>query len=212
MSQPIFYHDLTAFIKERENEQHLIAEERKKELAEFAETIKPHLSKKKKDVRVIFVCTHNSRRSQLAEIWLRTAAAYYGIEGFETFSGGTEATAFNPRMVSAIQRAGFAVEKRDSSANPKYVVHTGESDVNQRVLFSKKFSDGYNPQSGFIAVMVCTQADEACPVVPGAAKRISLPYRDPKEFDNTENEERAYDDKVREIGREMLYMAEVFKR
>ena len=44
-------------------------------------------------VRLIFICTHNSRRSHMAQLWAQTAAAYHGVAAIETFSGGTEATA-----------------------------------------------------------------------------------------------------------------------
>jgi arsenate reductase len=53
--------------------------------------------------------------------------------------------------------------------------------------------------------MTCTHADENCPLVAGADVRISLPYDDPKAFDNTPLEAAKYTERVHEIGREILY-------
>jgi len=53
---------------------------------------------------ITFICTHNSRRSHLGQIWAQTASAYYGLSGVRTFSGGTEATACNERTVAALMR------------------------------------------------------------------------------------------------------------
>jgi hypothetical protein len=60
--------------------------------------------------RLTFICTHNSRRSQMSQIWAEAAAARFGVSGVETYSGGTEATAFNPRAVAAMGRAGFRID------------------------------------------------------------------------------------------------------
>jgi arsenate reductase len=137
---------------------------------------------------------------------MKAAATHYGVDGIFTFSGGTESTAFNSRMVTAMERAGFMIKQLDEWDNPKYLVRLSDEDPTLDIYFSKKFDDSYNPKSGFIAVMVCSDADEACPVVTGAAARVSLPYLDPKAADNTAEEDEAYDMKVMEIGREMLYV------
>ncbi|MBK9149676.1 MAG: protein-tyrosine-phosphatase [Saprospiraceae bacterium] len=205
-----FYPQLEKTISALQNEAHLISDSRKEQLDELAEVV---LEKLEKDgnVSLNFICTHNSRRSQLSELWFRTAAAWYGIEHVFTYSGGTESTAFNHRMVAAVERAGFHVKKLTSGSNPKYIIQSGPEDHNYYVMYSKKYSESYNPQSGYIAVMVCSQADEGCPVVFGADARISLPYEDPKNADGTEYESKAYDDKVREIGREMLYVMKMLQ-
>ena len=154
--------------------------------------------------KLTFICTHNSRRSHLGQVWAAVAAAHYGVSGVETYSGGTEATAFNPRAVAALKRAGFAVESDAAATNPRYTVTYGEA-APPSEHFSKKYDDDANPQSGFLAVMVCTDADEACPVVTGAAARLALPYDDPKAADDTPAEAARYDERTAQIGREMLY-------
>lgn len=156
--------------------------------------------------RLLFICTHNSRRSHMGQLWAATAAAYYGVAGVETFSGGTEATAFNPRAVAALQRAGFAIEADAAGGdNPRYVVRFAEGAPTLEA-FSKTWQDEVNPKEGFAAVMTCSQADEACPFVRGSALRVSLPYDDPKAADGTPEEAARYDERARQIAAEMLYL------
>lgn len=153
--------------------------------------------------RLIFICTHNSRRSQLAQVWAQTAAYLKGIGGVETYSGGTEATTFDSRAVAALERAGFSIEIRSAGDNPVYAVRYSD-DAPAMECFSKTYDQPPNPAGGFCAVMTCSAADEACPVVLGAAERISLPYDDPKDTDGTPHERRTYDQRCRQIAREML--------
>jgi arsenate reductase len=156
-----------------------------------------------KKVSLNFVCTHNSRRSHISQIWAQTAAHYYGIENVETFSGGTEATAFNPRAVTAMKQAGFDIVTVKDDQNPVYKVKFS-TDTSALTVFSKKYDDDFNPKADFAAVMTCSHADENCPFIPGA-KRIALTYDDPKDFDGTPQEAAKYTERVHEIGREILY-------
>jgi arsenate reductase len=179
-----------------------IPEERRAELRQLADYIRGQKDSAH-PVQLTFICTHNSRRSHLGQIWAAAAAAFYGVDGIETFSGGTEATAFNPRAVAAIQRAGFVVDSADGD-NPRYRVHLRQGDAGL-ICFSKKYDDAANPQKDFAAVMTCSQADAECPYIPGAKFRQSLPYNDPKEADGTPQESERYDERCRQIGREMMY-------
>jgi hypothetical protein len=156
-------------------------------------------------VKLTFICTHNSRRSHMSQIWARTAAEVYGFDGVETFSGGTEATAFNPRAVAALQRAGFVIEPFTDGKNPIYEVRFDET-MQPMQAFSKIYDEEPNPTEGFAAVMTCSSADAACPIVFGAAERIAIPFEDPKAFDGTEREAAAYDERCAQIAREMLYV------
>lgn len=156
--------------------------------------------------KMTFICTHNSRRSHMAQIWAQTAARYYAVPLVETFSGGTESTAFNPRAAAAMERTGFRIERRSDSSNPLYHVRSHD-DAPVMEVYSKRFRDSPpNPQSGFCAVMTCSQADEACPYVPGAEFRVSIPYEDPQAFDGTGEEAARYDERCRQISREMLFL------
>lgn len=161
--------------------------------------------KEKKEVKLIFICTHNSRRSTIAQIWAQTAAEYYGIPNIHCYSGGTEATAFNPRAIEAVEKAGFKVEKKDDSGNPIYLVYYSD-DKEPLECFSKVYSDQYNPQKDFAAIMTCSDADANCPVVFGAEARFPIQYDDPKEFDGTELETEKYNERFDEIGKEILFV------
>lgn len=187
-----------------------IDDERKTELKAIAEWIEGRLEKNE-PARLTFICTHNSRRSHLGMIWAAAAAAYYEVEGIETYSGGTEATAFNPRAVEAIKRAGFWVDAEDITANnPRYSVSFSQkSDF--LTCFSKKFDDEVNPIEGFCAVMVCSSADRNCPFVPGADFRVAIPYEDPKASDGTPQESATYDARSRQIALEMMYLFSLLK-
>jgi len=149
-----------------------------------------------------FICTHNSRRSHLGQIWGAAACDYHGISRIASFSGGTQATAMNPRIVAALERVGFEVVGSPGE-NPRYAVRW--SDEAGVTCWSKTYADPANPASGFCAVMTCTDADEDCPVVLGAAARIALPFIDPKVSDDTPSEALTYDARCRQIAREILY-------
>jgi arsenate reductase (thioredoxin) len=151
-----------------------------------------------------FICTHNSRRSHISQVWAQTAAYYYGIKNVETFSGGTEATAFNPRAVAAMKQAGFDISTTKDGSNPVYKVKFAE-DAPALTVFSKKYDDDFNPKKDFAAVMTCSHADENCPLVLGASGRVALTYNDPKDFDGTPLEAAKYSERVNEIGREILF-------
>lgn len=157
----------------------------------------------KQPVRLNFICTHNSRRSQLSQIWAKTAAWVNRIE-VETYSGGVEVTAFNERAVASCKRLGFEIEGDTKSPNPKYWVKLDEN--TQIVCFSKVYDNPANPTSGFAAVMTCSDADENCPFIPGTEARIPLRYEDPKAFDDTDLEAAKYDERSLQIASELLYI------
>jgi len=195
--------DVMNYLQEATQTFDQIPDERKETLQELAAFIREK-QYNNEEAKLIFICTHNSRRSHMGQIWASVAAHYYQIPDVHTFSGGTEATAFNPRAVAALQRTGLAIEKLTEGDNPRYQVQLdGEGLVEE--AFSKKYDDPANPQKDFAAIMTCSQADEACPFVPGAALRLSLPYNDPKEADGTPQEADRYDERSRQIAAEMLY-------
>lgn len=195
------YSELKSYVARLESDFDSIPAGRRNQLSEVAEYIE---SKKGETVRLNFICTHNSRRSHLAQIWTQTSAYFYGIENIETYSGGTEATAFNPRVVEAIERAGFKAED-PGGENPKYKI-SFSNNIEPMICFSKKFDDDFNPEANFAAIMTCSDADENCPFVPGAEFRKSITYTDPKEADGTDREAEVYDERCRQIATEMFYM------
>ena len=155
-------------------------------------------------VNLNFICTHNSRRSHIAQLWAQAAAHYYAVPDVHAFSGGTEATALNLSAAKALQEAGFEIVKTADGNNPRYTAEFSK-DAPPVTLFSKTHDDVINPKRDFAAVMTCSHADENCPVIPGASIRVSITYDDPKAFDGTPLEADKYRERVMEIGREMLY-------
>ncbi len=151
-----------------------------------------------------FICTHNSRRSHISQLWAQAAAHYFNMKNVTCFSGGTEATAFNPRAVKAMKDVGFLITLTKDGSNPHYEVGYANG-VPPILAFSKKYYDSFNPVKDFAAIMTCSHADENCPLVVGASARIALTYDDPKEFDGSELEIAKYAERVHEIGREILY-------
>ncbi|WP_146511330.1 low molecular weight phosphatase family protein [Thalassoglobus neptunius] len=156
-------------------------------------------------VKMTFICTHNSRRSHMCQLWSSVAAHYFDVTSFQSFSGGTEATAFNPRAVAALNRAGMNIELNRPGSNPVYVARFSESSPVQS-CFSKIYVAPPNPTDEFCAVLTCSSADKSCPEVQGAQLRVAIPYDDPKIADGTPEESLAYDNRAAQIAREMLYV------
>jgi arsenate reductase len=174
-------------------------------------------TKEGRTVQIIFVCTGNSRRSILGSTLGNIAAARYGFSNVRCFSGGTEPTAFNARTIVTLQDIGVQIFPLGQLApagifgelNPIYRVRWGDSELAETTEFSKRFDDSANPQAGFLAIMVCDEAAENCPVVRGARLRIALPFDDPKVADGQKEERATYASRRDEIGRTML---EIFRR
>lgn len=194
---------IAAYVRDCVAELDQIPDERRKQLEIIADYVRGRVEAGQ-PARLTFICTHNSRRSHLCQIWAQTASAYYGIPA-ATFSGGTSATAFNPRAVATLKRAGFDIPDPAADSNPRYQVRF-RSDGAPMECFSKVYHDAPNPQNDFCAVMVCSQADKSCPIVAGAALRIAVPYDDPKADDDTPNEAAQYDQCCAQIAREMLFV------
>lgn len=201
--EPRLHKDLEVYVAQREAEFDLIPTMRKESLQQLSDYLR-ECRVLQKPARLIFVCTHNSRRSHISQLWASVAAARYGLDNIETFSGGTECTAFNPRAVSALKRAGFELRIGESGDNPKYLVSFGK-ESKPLLCFSKLYSDPVNPSAEFCAVMTCSSADESCPSVKGAVKRIAIPYEDPKIADDTIEETSKYDERTAQICREILF-------
>lgn len=178
--------------------------ERKEALEQLAEIAATHLGKTG-NADLTFICTHNSRRSHLSQVTAQMAAVFHRLDGVRCHSGGTEATACNPRTVAAFKRAGFEVSESGDTDNPVYSI-TVAYDGQPLRAWSKVYNQDGNPTEGYVAIMTCTHADENCPVALGAADRVSLPFTDPKESDDTPEESVTYDQRLREIGSQMFHV------
>ena len=181
-----------------------VSSERKETLQPLVDFI---IEKKKQEeeIRINFICTHNSRRSHLSQVWAQTMAAYFDVKNVFCYSGGTEATALFPMAAKALQGAGFEINAIATTENPIYSIKYAD---NQHPIigFSKKLDDDFNPKSKFAAIMTCSQADNGCPFISGAEKRIPITFEDPKAFDNTPQQEEKYHERSIQIATEMFYV------
>ena len=198
----MLYPVIEKYLSERINEFAQIPEERKEQLAGLADFIHQN-SQEAAPAELNFICTHNSRRSHLSQIWAQVSAYHFRVN-VKTYSGGTEATAFNPRAVRAMEKCGFRITKTGDEKNPLYLLDFAEGQPSLK-CFSKVYSHPANPQKNYCAIMTCSSADEACPVVFGASERLPIRYEDPKAFDDTPREAEMYDERCRQIAREMAY-------
>ncbi|WP_284463576.1 protein-tyrosine-phosphatase [Chryseobacterium sp.] len=181
-----------------------ISEERKKVLQPLIDFIQEKV-KNQESVNINFICTHNSRRSHLSQIWAQTASDYFKISNIYCYSGGTEVTALFPKVADTLINSGFNIWKLNESENPIYSIKYSQNAL-PIIGFSKKYDDAFNPDTDFVAVMTCSQADGGCPFIAGAERRIAITYEDPKISDDTPKQQEIYKERSLEIGAEMFYV------
>lgn len=181
-----------------------ITNERKKTLQPLIDFIQKKTTENKK-IRLNFICTHNSRRSHLSQIWAQTMASHFGINNVFCYSAGTESTALFPMVVETLQESGFKIDTIAEGNNPIYSIKYAQNE-HPIIGFSKTLDNEFNPKSKFAAIMTCSQADEGCPFIAGAEKRIPITYEDPKKFDNTPQQAAKYNERSMQIATELFYV------
>ena len=181
-----------------------ISESRKEVLQPLADYIQSKVNNNQ-DIRINFICTHNSRRSHLSQIWAQTIASYLAIKNVFCYSGGTEATAVYPMVIKTLNQSGFKIKALSNDKNPIYSIKYSNNE-HPIIGFSKTLDDDFNPQSQFAAIMTCSQADGGCPFIAGAEKRIPITFEDPKAFDNTPQQEEKYNERSLQIATEMFFV------
>ena len=182
----------------------IISEQRKETLRPLAKFIQQKVDGKE-EIRINFICTHNSRRSHLSQVWAQTLAYHFGIQNVFCYSGGTESTALFPMVAETLKNTGFEVFKISETENPIYSIKYSENE-HPVIGFSKKLDDDFNPTSQFAAIMTCSQADGGCPFILGAEKRIPITFEDPKAFDNTPQQAEKYEERSIQIATELFYV------
>ena len=187
-----------------------IAEERKVVLQPLIDFIQTKVDTQQ-SIRLNFICTHNSRRSHLSQIWAQTMAFHFGIRNIFCYSGGTEATAMFPKVGETLTNQGFQIQQLSNENNPVYAVKYDENEA-AIVCFSKTFDDAFNPTSEFAAIMTCSSADAGCPFIAGAEKRLPIRYNDPKAFDGTEQMNEKYAERSLEIASELYFVFSKIKK
>lgn len=181
-----------------------ISKEREKVLQPLVESIQKKVNKNE-PIRLSFICTHNSRRSLLAQIWAKTIAEYLLIKNIECYSAGTITSALYPKIADVLEQQGFNIEKLTTTNNPIYFIKYQDNKM-PIIAFSKDLNHLFNPKTEFIAVMTCSEADKGCPFIIGAEERISVTYQDPKISDSTTEQSKVYIQRSLQIASEMLYV------
>jgi len=201
-TQPILFEDIEKTIKQLRPD--TISESRKEVLQPLADYIQSKVNNNQ-EIRINFICTHNSRRSHLSQIWAQTIASYFAIKNVFCYSGGTEATAVYPMVIKTLNQSGFKINALSNDKNPIYSIKYSNNE-HPIIGFSKTLDDDFNPQSQFAAIMTCSQADGGCPFIAGAEQRIPITFEDPKAFDNTPQQEEKYKERSLQIATEMLFV------
>jgi len=181
-----------------------ISEERKTVLQPLVEYIQTKVNNQQ-DIRLNLICTHNSRRSHLSQVWAQTAAAHYGIKNVFSYSGGTEATAMFPMAAKTLAKQGFQIKTIAEGNNPVYAIKYA-ANAHPVIGFSKTFDDDFNPQNEFAAILTCSSADQGCPFIAGAEVRIPITFEDPKAFDNTPQQAEKYEERSLQIATELFHV------
>ncbi|WP_312400212.1 protein-tyrosine-phosphatase [Chryseobacterium sp.] len=201
--------DLIGTIDRIVSNQHII-QERKAVLQPLVDFIQQKVNNGQ-EINLNFICTHNSRRSHLAQVWAQVASAYYHIPNVHCFSGGTEETALFPKVAETLAKQGFSVFKISETNNPVYAIKYSENAL-PIIGFSKKYDSAFNPVSAFTAIMTCSQADGGCPFIAGAEKRIPITFEDAKISDGTAEQTQVYTERSLQIATEMFYVFSLIKK
>ena len=188
----------------KELQPNLITQERKVVLQPLVDFIQEKTTNDQ-EIRINFICTHNSRRSHLSQVWAQTMATYFNIKNVYCYSGGTEATALFPMVAETLKNQGFQIQKLSDTSNPVYAIKYSENE-HPVIGFSKSYEDSFNPASQFAAIMTCSQADGGCPFIAGAEKRVPITFEDPKAFDNTPQQAEKYAERSIQIATELFYI------
>lgn len=188
----------------------VITDERQDLLLKIADTIVDEYNDREK-VNLNFICTHNSRRSQMGQVWAFFASTYFELDNIYSFSGGTEVTAFHRNTVKTLQKVGFEFSVVDfSHQNPRYLI-TFKGTNKSITGFSKTYDNEIN-EFPYFAITTCSSADQNCPFIPDALHRFHLPFVDPKIADNTELQNETYLETCKQIAGELFLVFEEVKR
>jgi arsenate reductase len=196
------------FTQSLEDDFKLIPTERKALLQKITGYIQERYNQNM-SINLVYICTHNSRRSHFGQVAAALAANFYNIDKVSTFSGGTEATAFNPNAIQALKNIGFEISSDGKEINPTYQVFFGKN--LSTTCFSKVYDNEANPKADFAAIMTCSDAEQNCPFILGATLRIGTTYEDPKKSDGTPQQDETYLVRFRQIAMETLYAFSLVK-
>src|SRR5690606_14563189 len=161
-------------------------------------------------INLNFICTHNSRRSHLAQVRAQVASAYFNIPNVHCYSDGTEETALFPKVAETLTNQRFTIFKITETDNPVYAIKYSDNAL-PIIGFSKKYDSPFIPASAFVAIMTCSQADGGCPFIAGAVKRIPITFEDPRMSDHTPGQDAVHAEGSLQIAQEMFYVFSMVK-
>ena len=162
------------------------------------------------DININFICTHNSRRSQLGQVWSFFAADYFKLP-INAFSGGTEVTAFHRNTVKTLTEVGFKFDVDEfSHTNPIYRISF--SDDKPSLLGYSKLYNNIENKTPYFVLTTCNNADENCPFIPEAIDRFHVPYTDPKHSDDSAIQDETYLKTSRIIAAQMYFLFNEIKK
>jgi arsenate reductase len=203
-SAPTFSPDLEAYCQTLSGEFAEVPDSTGKRLREAGNYI-INRGKDGLDINISFVCEHNSRKSHMGHVWTQMAVQYYGMENISCYSGGTTPTYVNERIITALGNAGFRISERGIAGyGPKYHLDYG-NEAQGIEIFSKRYDHQMNPDTNYLAITLCYNPEECCPIT-GGDLQLTIPYEDMQPFDSTPQEEEMYDKQCRQIARDMFYM------
>ena len=172
---------------------------RRGEIERYAQEIAQRI-KESGSANIVYVCTHNSRRSQFAQFWsaYHTDALNLPIT---SYSAGTERTACHSNVLEVLRQEGFSITSE--GANHKVILnHKSFVELSSKTLNSVGLPERY------FAIMTCSDADENCPYIPGALDRFRLTFEDPKWSDNSAEAIQVYQDTSKQISTDIKYLLE----
>ena len=182
----------------------MISNDRKQVLQPLINYIQTKIDSKE-NVRLNFICTHNSRRSHLSQVWAQVMAYYFDLKMVHCYSGGTESTMLYSAAAETLTNTGFELQIISQTQNPIYAIKFASNEP-PIIGFSKTFDNAFNPASNFAAIMTCSSADQGCPVVLGAEVRIPMIFEDPKAYDHTPHQAQKYAERSLQIATELKYV------
>ena len=135
---------------------------------------------------------------------------YFKLDFIKPYSGGTEIETVNLNVINSLINSGLKIEKTHKG-KAIYLLKSFKKDKGIN-LYSKVYNSKLNPSKHFIAIMTCSDADQMCPVIKGAEKKVSLPYSDPRVSDNTGLKKEVYNQTCSIIAKEMFYLMKQVKK
>ncbi|NJN27464.1 MAG: hypothetical protein HC819_16570 [Cyclobacteriaceae bacterium] len=205
------YPILNEYIKDFPKEFRKIPEERRYRLNEMVYYLEEQ-EKNRNAWQLMFISSNQSTVGQMAQVWAKIAAYYFGLEKLQTFSGGLQAEPISVNTILALEKAGCIVYKNDLNGLNVYQVKYAYN-INPIILYPKKTDHVKNPANDFMAVFVNEHADMNMRNVRGTFNRLLLPYEDLSAYDGSAIDTRQYEESNRKMAVEMFYVfAQLRKR